>query len=237
MRSFPTSETPFLLPGPAGNLEVIASPAEENNHQSITAVICHPHPLFGGTMNNKVVTTLARTFHELGLATVRFNFRGVGKSTGTHADGVGEVDDLLAVVDWVKKTCPDNQLWLAGFSFGGYIAARVATQIPVAQLVTVAPQASRFTAEFPPIIVPWVLVQGEEDDVVSPQEVYAWIDTLEHKPVLIRIPGAGHFFHGKLLELRDRLEQVLHPGSDLCGSIKGPKDSSTNKKHLDEFGE
>ncbi|MHB1947390.1 MAG: alpha/beta hydrolase [Gammaproteobacteria bacterium] len=210
MESFPSTETTFLLPSPAGNLEVIATPAEESHRQSITAIICHPHPLFGGTMNNKVVTTLARTFRELGIATVRFNFRGVGKSTGSHADGVGEVDDLLTVVEWVKKMCPENKLWLAGFSFGGYIAARVATQIPIAQLVTIAPQVSRFTSgEFPPITVPWVLVQGEEDDVISPQEVYAWIETLEHKPVLIRIPGAGHFFHGKLLELRDQLVQAL----------------------------
>lgn len=208
MQSFPTTETPFLLPGPAGDLEVVAKPAENSSRKAV-AIVCHPHPLFGGTMNNKVVTTLARTFRELGLATVRFNFRGVGKSAGSFSDGIGEVDDLLAVVNWVKQVCPDHELWLAGFSFGGYIAAKVATQIPVAQLVTVAPQASRFTADFPPITVPWVLVQGEEDEVVSPQEVYAWIDTLTIKPILIRIPDAGHFFHGKLLELRDELMRVL----------------------------
>lgn len=211
MQAFPVTESTFLLSGPAGDLEVTATPAGDKVHQPPTvAIICHPHPLHGGTMNNKVVTTLARTFRELGLATVRFNFRGVGKSAGQFGDGVGEVEDLLAVVDWVKKTCPGYELWLAGFSFGGYIAARVATQIPVTQLVTVAPQVSRFTAGvFPSIQVPWVLVQGEEDEVVSPAEVFAWVETLDPKPILIRMPGAGHFFHGKLLELREGLQKIL----------------------------
>ena len=199
-----------MLSGPAGDLEVVASPAVGVRDKSAVAIVCHPHPLHGGTMTNKVVTTLVKTFRELGLATVRFNFRGVGKSAGRFADGVGEVEDLLAVVDWVKKMLPNDDLWLAGFSFGGYIAAKVATQIPVAQLVTVAPQASRFTAEpFPPIMCPWVLVQGERDEVVPPEEVFAWVETLDRKPIVIRMPGAGHFFHGQLLELQKKLQGVL----------------------------
>lgn len=210
MQSFPATETKFQLPSPSGELEIIATPADHKNEKSAVAVICHPHPLHGGTMNNKVVSTLARTFKELGLRTVRFNFRGVGKSTGSFADGVGEIQDLLTVIDWVKKTCPNDALWLAGFSFGGFIAASVATQIPVAQLVTVAPQASRFTEKpFPSITVPWVLVQGEQDEVVPSEEVFAWIETLDQKPKVIRMPGAGHFFHGQLLELRQRLIDAL----------------------------
>jgi uncharacterized protein len=207
---FVASETRFSLQGPAGNLEVLATPVDAKNYKSAIAIICHPHPLHGGTMNNKVVSALARTCKELGLHTVRFNFRGVGKSEGGFGEGVGEVEDLLAVINWVKEVSPNTELWLAGFSFGGYIAARVATQIPVAQLITVAPQASRFTeAPFQPITVPWVLVQGEQDEIVSPDEVFAWIETLNPQPVVIRMPGAGHFFHGQLLELRRKLEEVL----------------------------
>lgn len=209
MQFFPTTETTFLLPGPAGNLEVMATPATEKLRNAV-ALICHPHPLHGGTMHNKVVSTLARTFKELGLHTVRFNFRGVGQSEGHFGDGVGETEDLLTVVDWVKRVCPHDELWLAGFSFGGFIAARVATQIPVVQLVTVAPQVSRFTSShFPPITVPWILVQGEEDKVVSSEAVFEWVETLNPKPILIRIPGTGHFFHGKLVELRNRLKEAL----------------------------
>jgi alpha/beta superfamily hydrolase len=210
MQPFPTTETTFLLAGSAGNLEVLATPADTENDKSTVAIICHPHPLHGGTMTNKVVSTIARACKNLGLRTVRFNFRGVGKSEGSFADGIGETEDLFTVIEWVKKTCPNDTLWLAGFSFGGYIAARAATQIPVAQLITVAPQASRFTAEpFPSITCPWVLVQGEKDEVVSAEEVFAWIETLEFKPDVIRMPDAGHFFHGKLLELREQLEKVL----------------------------
>lgn len=210
MQEFPPTETTFLLPGPAGDLEVSTTPLETENSRHAVAIICHPHPLHGGTMNNKVVTTLVRTFKELGLRTVRFNFRGVGKSVGSFAEGVGEVEDLLAVVAWVKKTCPQDAIWLAGFSFGGYIAAKVATQIPVAQLVTIAPQASRFTqSPFPPITAPWVLVQGDQDEVVPPEEVFAWVETLNPKPAVIRMTGAGHFFHGRLIELRDTLVSVL----------------------------
>lgn len=209
MNSFPQSETSFLLPGPAGNLEVIVTPCSECKHNTV-AILCHPHPLHGGTMNNKVVMTLARTFRELKMPTVRFNFRGVGKSEGSFAEGIGEVEDLLSVVTWVQKVCPGSEIVLGGFSFGAYIAACVATQISVSQLVTIAPQVSRFIqAQLPPITCPWVLVQGEQDEIVDPNEVYAWIETLEIKPVLIRLPDAGHFFHGKLLELREKLVEVL----------------------------
>ena len=108
MQFFPATETTFLLPGPAGDLEIAAAPQDGAR---ATAIICHPHPLHGGTMTNKVVTTIARAFHELGLRTVRFNFRGVGKSAGKYAEGIGESDDLRAVITWVKP-CPQmNYGW------------------------------------------------------------------------------------------------------------------------------
>lgn len=208
MPSFPLIDSTTWVPGSAGKIEAIADLL--HNDAPAVAIICHPHPLHGGTMNNKVVTTLARTCRELGLATVRFNFRGVGKSEGEFGHGVGEVSDLLAVVEWVKQSCPNAILWLAGFSFGGFIAASVATEIPVAQLITVAPQVSRFKeTKLPSITVPWILVQGEQDEVVSPEEVFTWVETLEFKPQVIRVEGAGHFFHGKLVELRERLKSCL----------------------------
>jgi len=207
-----TEEKNFLLQGPQGDLEVLSATAP--NHitaRHAVAVICHPHPLFGGTMGNKVVTTLARTFAELGLNTVRFNFRGVGKSAGAFDNGIGETDDVLAVVKWAQETFPGDALWLAGFSFGAFVAARAAVQLPaVAQLVSIAPQVSRFIEDdMPEITCPWLLVQGEADEVISPQEVFAWLATRQHQPTLIRMPDASHFFHGRLVELRERLMAVL----------------------------
>jgi alpha/beta superfamily hydrolase len=211
MDSFPKAETIFMLPAPAGELEVLTSPpAEGFAQQAIVAIICHPHPLYGGTMTNKVVSTLARAFANLGVSSVRFNFRGVGKSSGSFAEGSGELDDLLAIVDWVKQTRSNDKVWLAGFSFGAGVSAHAATQIPVAQLVSIAPPVPRFgLPNLPPVLCPWLVVQGEEDDVVIPEDVYAWVETRKPQPELIRIPGAGHFFHGKLMELRHKLEEAL----------------------------
>lgn len=210
--TFPLTESKLLLSGPAGTIEILATPHDETRNHFIngTAIICHPHPLFGGTMNNKVVTTLARVFRDIGLRSVRFNFRGVGKSTGTHDEGRGEVDDLLSLVNWVKQNFPEDSIWLAGFSFGAYVATKAAMHISPQQLVTIAPQVSRFKQDdLAKVTCPWLLVQGEQDEVVSAEEVFAWIETLPHKPTVIRMPTAGHFFHGQLMELRRLLEDQL----------------------------
>jgi len=211
MQSFPIEETTFLLPGPAGAMEVLTATPKEAPIIKGTAIICHPHPLFSGTMHNKVVTTLARVFRDLGLRTVRFNFRGVGQSEGIHDTGRGETDDVIVLAEWVKTVCPKDELWLAGFSFGGFVAAAAATRLSsVKQLVSIAPMVSRFyEAHLPPITCPWLIVQGEQDEVIAPEETYAWIETLQPKPELIRMPNAGHFFHGKLMELRRQLETAL----------------------------
>lgn len=210
MQLFPNEETTFLFPGPVGNIEIIAHSPREEKQIAATVIICHPHPLFGGTMNNKVVTTLARVFHDLGLRTVRFNFRGVGKTEGIHDQGVGEMEDVLAIANWIKKIFPNDKIWLAGFSFGGFVATMAATQLYVEKLITVAPQVSRFAGtNVSSITAQWLVVQGELDDVVSPAEVYAWINTIEPKPALIRLPNAGHFFHGQLLELRKAIEKFV----------------------------
>jgi alpha/beta superfamily hydrolase len=207
MQTFPHDETQFIFKGPVGNIEVWVKPCE---NAAKTAIICHPHPLFGGTMTNKVVTTLAKALHELGLNTVRFNFRGVGKTEGVHDEGRGEAEDVLAIARWVYDVRPKDNLWLAGFSFGGYVAARAASQLPAEQLISIAPQVSRFfDAPIGEISCPWLIVQGEKDDVVSPLAVYEWIKTLNPEPTLIRLPDAGHFFHGQLGVLQKVLVQSL----------------------------
>lgn len=208
---FPTDRlAKFSLPGPAGQLEVMTSFPETPRAPLTIAVICHPHPLFSGTMHNKVVYTLARCFNGMGLATLRFNFRGVGLSQGDYDEGNGETDDLLAILDWLKECRPESAIWLAGFSFGAYIAARVAKIRSVQQLICVAPPIVNFPfKELPPFPCPWLVIQGDEDEVVSPSAVFSWLDSLKPPPEIIKIQGASHFFHGKLIELRDRLTTTL----------------------------
>lgn len=203
------TEVHRLIDGPAGKLELATSGSLDEEHHA-WGIICHPHPLYGGTMQNKVVTTLAKTFQHLHLNTVRFNFRGVGKSEGEFDNAVGELDDLLAVVAWLKREHPKREVWLAGFSFGSYIAAMAATQLEIKKLVVVAPPVQNFSMQtLPPILCPWILVQGEKDDVVSPQEAIAWAESCHPKPTIIRFPETGHFFHGQLLELQTRLTEKL----------------------------
>ncbi len=202
-------ETTELIRGPEGQLEILVSePTEEK--RSAWAIVCHPHPLYGGTMHNKVVSTLAKTYHTMGATTVRFNFRGVGRSEGSFDHGNGELDDLMAVIDWVQQAGMKREIWLAGFSFGAFIAAKAAAQLPVNKLVTVAPAVQHFPmSEIAPIICPWVLVQGERDDVVLPDAVFEWAENRDPKPIIIRFPEAGHFFHGQLSELRERITEAL----------------------------
>lgn len=204
-----TKEITQLIDGPSGKLEVAISEATAPE-QSAWGIVCHPHPLYGGTMQNKVVTTLVKTFTSMGVATVRFNFRGVMRSEGRFDQGTGELDDLLAVMDWVQQLHIKNEIWLGGFSFGAYIATKAATQIPVNKLVTIAPPVQHFPMQnLPPILCPWILVQGELDDVVPPKEVFAWAEARNPKPTIIRFPQAGHFFHGQLGELRSEITAAL----------------------------
>ncbi len=196
-----------LINGPAGNLEVAcALPGVEEIGG--LAIICHPHPLFGGAMGNKVVTTLERLFRERGFATVRFNFRGVGASEGVFDDGIGESDDLKAVTQFARQYFPNASLLLAGFSFGSYVAARMANTLDAAQLVSIAPPVGKWNfAAFDMPRMPWTIVQGELDEIVEPQTVYDFAAKAQPAPTLIRIPDATHFFHGKLLELRTVLTE------------------------------
>lgn len=191
------------IPGPAGTLEAIADvPANAGGERF--AVLCHPHPQQGGAMTNKVIHTVARAFNELGVPTLRFNFRGVGKSTGSFDEGRGETDDALAAIAWGRQRWPAAKLWLGGFSFGGVIALRAAQTTAPSLLVTVAPAVTRLgIADIKVPDCPWLLVQGAVDDVVATQSVVDWVATLAPAPALKLIPEAGHFFHGKLHEVRD----------------------------------
>ncbi len=208
MTQFHTSES-LLIQGPAGNLEtVIEHPAQRSGNT--IAIICHPHPLYEGTMTNKVVTTLVRACQQLGLIAIRFNFRGIGKSEGHYDHANGEQDDLKTVIAWAKKTFPDSKLWLAGFSFGSYIATKVASEINIEQLITVAPPVNHFDFNsLPTLNCPWLVVQGEMDEVVPPHEVFEWLKTRSEKFQIIRMPDTGHFFHGKLIELRENIVNSL----------------------------
>lgn len=208
--AFPAASASLLLPGPAGAIELACALPEAGVARAGVAIICHPHPLQGGTMHNKVVTITERALLELGLATVRFNFRGVGQSEGVHDHGVGEADDVAAIADWLRAERPGDTLWLAGFSFGAYVALRAAPRVAPAQLVLIAPPAGRW--DFSGIAAPacpWLVVQGEEDEVVDPAAVFAWVDTLDPAPQLVRMPETGHFFHRRLMDLRGALKNAL----------------------------
>ncbi|MCW8925773.1 MAG: alpha/beta hydrolase [Xanthomonadales bacterium] len=209
---FPASRAEFFLRGPVGQLECVADVPEPEDERPATIVICHPHPLHGGTMHNKVVTIIERSMRELGLRTIRFNFRGAGESEGEHDEGYGESDDLFAVTEWVRRTRPDDDLWLAGFSFGSYIAQRAAQNLKLGQLISIAPPVDRF--EFSKLEhpgCPWLVVQGDEDDVVVLEDVICWLEDVEPKPELLVMEQAGHFFHRRLMDLRGLLKNGVMP--------------------------
>ena len=203
-----------FVEGAAGRIEVAATrpPAPR-----MVAVIAHPHPLFGGTMDNKVVTTLARAFAEAGAATVRFNFRGVGATEGAHDEGRGETDDMLRVIEHARSLHPGLPLALAGFSFGGAIATRASGLAEFAQLVLVAPGFRRITGEGmgaapdpddPNLGAPGrhttqntLVVHGDRDETVPLSDSIAWATPREVAVVVV--PGGEHFFHRKLHILRE----------------------------------
>ncbi len=201
----------LVIAGPAGDLQAIIEDPREPGAPppAAFAVVCHPHPLHGGTMDNKVATTLTRSFHELGVPTIRFNFRGVGASAGSFDDGRGETEDALAAVAFGRQRWSGAALWLAGFSFGGYVALR-ATRQPggehAARLVTIAPAFTRYydsPAAVPMPACPWLIVQGDADEVIPPQDVITCARALQPAPELVVMEGVGHFFHGRLNELRE----------------------------------
>jgi len=204
---FPTRHSEFLLRGPAGAIECAVDVPEPADERPATIIICHPHPLHSGTMRNKVVTIMERSMRELGLRTVRFNFRGAGESEGEHDDGYGETDDLFAVAEWVRRTRPADELWLGGFSFGSYVALRAALNLQIGQLISIAPPVDRYpfdSLHHPE--APWLVIQGDEDEVVNIDAVRHWIRSLDPEPELVVMKEADHFFHRRLMDLRGLLK-------------------------------
>jgi alpha/beta superfamily hydrolase len=213
----PPAPEAVTIEGPAGSLEArVEDPVPNGQPHRVVGVVCHPHPLYGGTMQNKVVHTAARALQEAGAATVRFNFRGVGSSEGQHAEGVGELDDALAVIAWARARFACDALWLAGFSFGAAVALQAATHgARPGRLVTIAPPVGRIITE--PVerpACPWLIVQGDHDELVPVEDVRRWVAGFEKAPELRVVPGAEHFFHGKLGELRQVILAFLRVPQD-----------------------
>jgi alpha/beta superfamily hydrolase len=204
-----SAPTQIEIAGPAGTLEgLLETPG---GAPAAVALILHPHPLHGGTMTNKVVHTLARSFAGLGAAVLRFNFRGVGASQGTHDDGVGEIGDALAAAAWLRHRCPDRELYLGGFSFGAAIAIAAAAELEPSGLVTVALPYERLSPDRPLPAAPWLLIHGSDDEIVPLAGLEVWLAAQAKLPGLVCIDGADHFYHGRLGELRASVDEFFGP--------------------------
>jgi alpha/beta superfamily hydrolase len=205
-------ETRFSLDGPCGALEALYQNVP--NARGL-ALLCHPNPVQGGTMLNKVVSTLQRTARDAGYATLRFNYRGVGESAGSHDMGMGEVDDAEAAADWLQAQAPELPMSVLGFSFGGFVAAAVAGRLEargrqIERLVMVAPAVQRLQ---PPAQLPdnaaLTVILPENDEVIDPALVENWSAALQRPHELLKVAECGHFFHGRLVDLKDLLQARL----------------------------
>jgi alpha/beta superfamily hydrolase len=200
----------LTLAGPSGQIEARLEMPAEPGHPAVFGVACHPHSLKGGTMDNKVTHTLARAMVECGAPAFRFNFRGVGASGGAFDSGRGEVDDLAAVVAEGRRRFPGASLWLGGFSFGAFVSLRAASRLAPDKLIAIAPPVVGY--ELGDVDSPdceWLLAQGDADDVVPPDAVLSWAAKQPRQPRLHVLAGAGHFFHGRLHELKPLLTEFL----------------------------
>ena len=204
----------LMIDGPAGKLEALLEQPLAPPHQqpadsqdaapAAFGVICHPHPLYGGTMHNKVVYTIARACQERAMPTLRFNFRGVGASAGSYDEGRGEIQDTLAVIAAGRARWPGAALTLAGFSFGAVVSLMAAAAAAPSRLISVAPAVTRVAvASIARPACPWLIVQGDADELVDARDVQAFAAGFSPPPQLVLLPGVGHFFHGRLDQLRD----------------------------------
>lgn len=208
----PPNPERLAIEGPVGSLEALVE-VPEGRDCTHAAVVCHPHPLHGGTMRNKVVHMLARSLQMLGLPTVRFNYRGVGASDGRYDDGIGEAEDAAAVIDWARRRWPGSRMWIGGFSFGAAVALRVATRGHSTRLLTVAPPIDwLIPGGFTVPECPWLVIHGTQDELFAISAVEQWVATLTPRPALAVIDGADHFFHGKLTELRNAVHDWVEAG-------------------------
>jgi alpha/beta superfamily hydrolase len=209
-----------VIDGPAGALEARIEEPVPGATAAAVGVVCHPHPLYGGTMQNKVVHTLARAMQELGVPTLRFNFRGVGHSAGTYDGGVGELDDALAACAWARRRWHCDSLWLAGFSFGSAVALQAAAALRPDALVTVAPPVGRIIVT--PVArpaCPWLIVHGDRVELVDAALVRKWAGDFAPPPRLVVLADAEHFFHGRLGELRAAVFEFL--AGEGGGGVRG----------------
>ena len=201
-----TRETPLVIDGPVGQLEALYLDRDEPRG---VALLCHPNPVQGGTMLNKVVSTLQRTARDAGLVTLRFNYRGTGASAGSHDMGAGEVDDALAAAQWLRAKHPDLPMTLLGFSFGGFVAASLGGRLEargetLKHVFMIAPAVMRLRDEDAlPHNGSLTVIQPETDEVIDPQRVYDWSQQLSRPHELLKVAECGHFFHGKLTDLKD----------------------------------
>ncbi|WP_455205354.1 alpha/beta hydrolase [Kaarinaea lacus] len=206
LKEAPCAGENFLIPGPAGVMEAVMSCAELFLPGDPIAVICHPHPLHGGSMTNKVVHIVSKTFKEMGVPNLRFNFRGVGHSQGHFDQGEGEVDDLAAAVEWFKQRYPDSPVWLAGFSFGSFIAYKAHERVHAERLLLIAPPVTWFDfSTEAQIHIPWMVIQGGKDEITPPEKVSSWVNKQSNKPDYQWFDDASHFFHGRLNRIRDAI--------------------------------
>ncbi len=198
-----------MLNGPAGRLEsILDMPAVEEIRGC--AVICHPHPQHGGAMHNKVAHTLARAFVSREMAALRFNFRGVGKSDGRYDDAIGELQDALAAASWLRQCFDGLPLWFGGFSFGAAIAIRAAAESGASGLVSIAPAVARFASDMSAKpACPWLIVQGDKDQLINVNETIEWVNSLGPGPVLQVFENTEHYFHGRLAQLRSAVESFI----------------------------
>lgn len=199
-------EHALSLEGGAGVIEAVLTVPPEP--RAAVAFLGHPNSLQGGSMQNKVVTTLARAFRDAGVPSLRLNFRGVGRSDGVYDNGIGESEDMLALARHWQEQRPGDKTVLAGFSFGSWVTYRVAAQLPHALLLSIAPPVDRYDFKtFTPAPAPWEVFMGDADEVVAFTEVAAFCR--EQNLPLHRFPDTSHFFHGKLLLLREAIATTL----------------------------
>ncbi len=198
----------LFIPGPCGQLETLLTQPDVNARG--LAIICHPHPQHAGTMHNKVVTTIAKAFELKNYVTLRFNYRGVGASAGEYGHMLGETEDALSIYAYAKKHFPQLAITLAGFSFGAYIAASVANQRDCRQLISVAPAVNHAKfATLNNIGCPWFVFQGEQDEIVPATAVQDFVRQSAYPIQLSLFADTSHFFHGKLIELREALLEII----------------------------
>lgn len=199
----------IFVPGPCGQLEAILTTPQDT--PNAVGIICHPHPQQEGTMHNKVVTALSWAMEAMGWATLRFNYRGVGKSAGEYAQQIGEIDDGLAAYKWIQEKYPQCPIHMAGFSFGAFIAATVCNQLPCQSLVTAAPVVHHSNYnQLTNINCPWLAVVGEQDEIVTAEQIKE-LQTLQNFNFeLTAFANTTHFFHGQLIPLREKVKMFYN---------------------------